>query len=172
MQFVPGFSSAQTVPAASAPTAVGRKLGLWILDSWRDLVLYVCTPSLLVPVFIAAQGLWGAEDIKLERLASIAAELPTSAHANFNYATLDAHIDLGSLLFNKGELAEAKECFQKASEFNPKLAQPHNYLGEILMREGNVAQAITQFQEALRLPDFPEAEGNLRVAKETRAQSP
>jgi hypothetical protein len=43
MQFVPGISSAQTMPAAPAPAAAGRKPGLWILDSWRDLVLYVCT---------------------------------------------------------------------------------------------------------------------------------
>ena len=65
MQFVPGISSAQTVPAAPAPTAAGRKPSLWILDSWRDLVLYVCTPLLLVPMFIAAQGVWAAEDIYL-----------------------------------------------------------------------------------------------------------
>jgi tetratricopeptide (TPR) repeat protein len=86
---------------------------------------------------------------------------------------LDAHIDLGNLLFESGETAEAREHFQKASALNPKLAQPHNYLGKVLMREGNVSQAIVQFEEALRLhPDFPEAEENLRVAKETSAQSP
>ena len=61
MQFVPGISSAQTMPAAPAPAAAGRKPSLWILDSWRDLVLYVCTPLLLVPMFIAAQGFWSAE---------------------------------------------------------------------------------------------------------------
>ena len=65
MQFVPGISSAQTVPAAPTPTAAGRKPSLWILDSWRDLILYVCTPLLLVPIFIGAQGLWAAEDIYL-----------------------------------------------------------------------------------------------------------
>src|SRR5438552_4273356 len=81
---------------------------------------------------------------------------------------VDAHIDLGSLLFEKGELAEAKDHFQKASNLNPKLAQPHNYLGKVLMREGDVAQAVLQFKEALRLhPDFPEAEENLRVAKQS-----
>jgi tetratricopeptide (TPR) repeat protein len=65
MQLVPGISSAQIVPAAPAPTAAGRKPSLWILDSWRDLVLYVCTPLLLVPIFVGAQGLWSAEDIYL-----------------------------------------------------------------------------------------------------------
>src|SRR5260370_24395039 len=62
MQHVSAFSRPQTVPAMPA---AGRKPNLWILDSWRDLVLYVCTPLLLVPIFIAAQGLWAAEDIYL-----------------------------------------------------------------------------------------------------------
>src|SRR6184192_4766685 len=64
MQHVSAFSRPQTVPAAPA-LAAGRKASLWILDSWRDLILYVCTPLLLVPIFIAAQGLWAAEDIYL-----------------------------------------------------------------------------------------------------------
>lgn len=86
---------------------------------------------------------------------------------------VDAHIDLGNLLFENGETAEAKDHFQKASALNPKLAQPHNYLGKVFMREGNPSHAIAQFEEALRLhPDFPEAEENLRIAKETSAQSP
>src|SRR5216110_534406 len=65
MQHVSAFSSPQTVPAAPTSAAAGRKSNFWILDSWRDLVLYVCTPLLLVPIFIAAQGLWAAEDIYL-----------------------------------------------------------------------------------------------------------
>jgi len=41
------------------------------------------------------------------------------------------------------------------------------------MREGNTSQAIAQFEEALRLhPEFPEAEQNLRIAKEASAASP
>src|SRR5436190_14005163 len=81
---------------------------------------------------------------------------------------VDAQLDLGGLLFEKGELAEAKDHFQKASNFNPKLAQPHNFLGKVFMREGDVDHAVLQFQEALRLhPDFPEAEENLRIAKQS-----
>src|SRR5216117_3252293 len=62
MQHVTAFSSPQTVPAAPA---AARKPGLWILDSWRDLVLYVCTPLLIVPIFLVAQERWSAEDIYL-----------------------------------------------------------------------------------------------------------
>ena len=81
---------------------------------------------------------------------------------------VDAHIDLGNLLFDKDQVAEAKDHFQKASNLNPKLAQPHNYLGKVFMREGDVDHAVLQFQEALRLhPDFPEAEENLRIAKQS-----
>src|SRR3954468_12048159 len=59
MQLVSAFSRAQTVPAvpAKAPT------NLWILSSWRDLILYVGTPLLLVPLFALAQARWSAQDI-------------------------------------------------------------------------------------------------------------
>lgn len=62
MQHVSAFSRPQTVPAA--PVAA-RKSALWILSSWRDLILYICTPLLLVPMFILAQARWSAEDIYL-----------------------------------------------------------------------------------------------------------
>jgi tetratricopeptide (TPR) repeat protein len=62
MQQVPAFSRLQTVPAAPV-SASGRKL--WILDSWRDLILYVGTPLLLVPAFALAQARWSPQDIYL-----------------------------------------------------------------------------------------------------------
>jgi tetratricopeptide (TPR) repeat protein len=62
MQHITAFSRPQTVPAV--PAAMPRK-NLWILDSWRDLILYVCTPLLLVPMFVLAQARWRAEDIYL-----------------------------------------------------------------------------------------------------------
>src|SRR5438445_1829081 len=60
MQQVTAFSGPQTVPPvpASAP-----KRSLWILSSWRDLILYVGTPLLLVPMFALAQARWSAQDI-------------------------------------------------------------------------------------------------------------
>ena len=62
MQLLSAFSRPQTVPdtPATAP-----KKSLWILDSWRDLVLYVGTPLLLLPAFALAQARWSPQDIYL-----------------------------------------------------------------------------------------------------------
>lgn len=63
MQQVSAFARPETVPAP--PTTAPRNSQLWILNSWRDLILYVATPLLLVPVFALAQSRWTAEDIYL-----------------------------------------------------------------------------------------------------------
>lgn len=47
--------------ASSAPS----KSSPWILDRWRDLLLFVGTPVLLIPIFTAAQARWSAQDIFL-----------------------------------------------------------------------------------------------------------
>lgn len=62
MQHVTAFSRPQTVPAV--PAAVSRA-NFWILNSWRDLILYVGTPLLLLPLFAVAQSRWSAQDIYL-----------------------------------------------------------------------------------------------------------
>jgi Tfp pilus assembly protein PilF len=54
---------------ASAAPAIGAnvpaKRNFWILNCWRDLVLYVGTPLLLAPVFAIAQSQWSGQDIYL-----------------------------------------------------------------------------------------------------------
>src|SRR6266403_727680 len=60
MQLLSAFSRPQTVPAVSVTAP--RKT-LWILNSWRDLILYVGTPLFLLPMFLLAQARWSAQDI-------------------------------------------------------------------------------------------------------------
>jgi Tfp pilus assembly protein PilF len=60
MQLTTAFSRPQTVPPV--PSRVPAK-SIWILNSWRDLVLYVGTPILLIPLFALAQMRWSAQDI-------------------------------------------------------------------------------------------------------------
>src|SRR6516164_9418625 len=62
MQQVSGFSRLQTVPSAPPPAAARK---LWILNSWRDLILYVGTPLLLIPAFALAEAKWSPDDIYL-----------------------------------------------------------------------------------------------------------
>jgi Tfp pilus assembly protein PilF len=62
MQLLSAFSRPQTVP--EAPATAPRK-SLWILDSWRDLILYVGTPLVLLPAFALAQARWSPQDIYL-----------------------------------------------------------------------------------------------------------
>ena len=62
MQLLSAFSRPQTVPD---PAAAPPKKSLWILDSWRDLILYVGTPLLLLPAFALAQARWSPQDIYL-----------------------------------------------------------------------------------------------------------
>jgi Tfp pilus assembly protein PilF len=62
----PAQSTAARVSSSGAlgpqPAA---KASLWILDRWRDLLLFVGTPVLLIPIFTAAQARWSAQDIFL-----------------------------------------------------------------------------------------------------------
>jgi tetratricopeptide (TPR) repeat protein len=60
MQLLSAFSRPQTVPAV--PVTAPKKT-LWILNSWRDLILYVGTPLFLLPMFLLAQARWNAQDI-------------------------------------------------------------------------------------------------------------
>src|SRR5438067_82503 len=62
MQHVTAFSRPQTVPPV--PTIVPKR-NVWILDSWRDLILYVGTPLLIIPLFTLAQARWNAQEIYL-----------------------------------------------------------------------------------------------------------
>ena len=56
------FSQPQIVPAMPRPAPAKS---VWILDSWRDLLLYVATPALLIPLFAVARIRWSVQDIYL-----------------------------------------------------------------------------------------------------------
>jgi Flp pilus assembly protein TadD len=47
------------------PASAPAKSSPWILDRWRDLLLFVGTPVLLIPIFTAAESRWSGQDIFL-----------------------------------------------------------------------------------------------------------
>src|SRR6476620_257850 len=63
---VAGNSPAAHIPIhGGSGSASSNKPSMWILDRWRDLLLFVGTPILLIPIFTAAQARWSAQDIFL-----------------------------------------------------------------------------------------------------------
>lgn len=56
-------TDAAAVTSASRPRWDASRL--WILSTWRDLLLFVATPALIVPAFWAARSRWTWEDIAL-----------------------------------------------------------------------------------------------------------
>jgi len=100
-----------------------------------------------VAVFVIPLGLlWFAEIRsgrgKLERLATIAADLPTSARAHVNY---------GTELQEAGRVDEAAKEFADAIRLNPGSAKAHVNLGSLLTAKGEFDEAQSHFKQALRI---------------------
>ncbi len=76
-----------------------------------------------------------------------------------------AHNNLGSVLFQKGNVEEGIAHFQKALQIKPDFAEAHNNLGLALFQKGSVDEGIAQYQKALQVnPDSVEAHNNLGLA--------
>jgi tetratricopeptide (TPR) repeat protein len=76
----------------------------------------------------------------------------------------DAHVEtaLGSVLSEKGKLAEATALYIDALQHEPQFAEAHNKLGVVLADQGRVADAIPHYEAALRAkPSLAEAHYNL-----------
>jgi Tfp pilus assembly protein PilF len=141
-----------------------------------------------VAIFVIPLGmLWFAEAHsargKLDRLASIVADLPTSARAHFNYATelqeagraddaakqfsdalrlnpgsAKAHVNLASLLMGNGKLDDARTHFEDALRIEPSNAEYHSGYAYLLEQLGRGKQAATECETSIRLtPKSPQA---------------
>src|SRR5205814_6431166 len=88
--------------------------------------------------FAEVQSGWG----KLERLASIVADLPTSARAHVNY---------GTELQEAGRADEAAKEFAEAIHLNAGSAKAHVNLGSLLTAKGELDEAQSHFEKALRI---------------------
>ncbi|HSC55992.1 MAG TPA: tetratricopeptide repeat protein [Nitrospira sp.] len=83
-------------------------------------------------------------------------------------AFTDAHINLGLLHHNLGNLEDAEACYRRAVEQDPKLALAHFNLGVVLEDRHKWSAAISAYQEALKhAPDFLDAHCNLAQLFET-----
>ena len=84
----------------------------------------------------------------------------------------DAHNNLGRLLHDRGELAEAEACYRRALAHETGLALYYFNLGVVLEDRGAIDEAIDAYERALALDGtLADAHFNLARQIEQRARS-
>lgn len=78
-----------------------------------------------------------------------------------------AHINLGTLYYNRQDYALAEEHYRSAIVIDPRYALAYFDLGNVLDETGRVAEAIQTYKAALQLaPTYADAHYNLALAYE------
>jgi len=78
-----------------------------------------------------------------------------------------AHINLGTLHYNRQDYVSAEEHYRRALVIDPRYALAHFDLGNVLDETGRVSQAIQTYLTAIQLaPTYADAHYNLALAYE------
>jgi len=78
-----------------------------------------------------------------------------------------AHINLGTLYYNRQEYALAEKHYRSAIQIDPRYALAYFDLGNVLDETGHIAEAIETYKTAIRLaPTYADAHYNLALAYE------
>jgi tetratricopeptide (TPR) repeat protein len=83
-----------------------------------------------------------------------------------------AHINLGTLYYNRQDYAAAEHHYRSAIKIDPRYALAYFDLGNVLDETGRVAEAIQTYGTALQLaPTYADAHYNLALAYEKIKES-
>lgn len=103
-----------------------------------------------------------------ERAMSLQSESSDEARRAYQEAIrlrpefVEAHVNLGLMNHDAGDLVEAAACYRRAIRYGPELALAHFNLAVVLEDQQDKSGAIAAYQEALkRAPEFREAHCNL-----------
>jgi tetratricopeptide (TPR) repeat protein len=66
----------------------------------------------------------------------------------------DAHCNLGAVLYNGGDSAPARRCFERCLELDSRHVQAHFNLANLLEEEGCDEMAMSHYRQALRSDPF------------------
>jgi tetratricopeptide (TPR) repeat protein len=82
-----------------------------------------------------------------------------------------AHINLGTLYYNRQNFVEAEKHYRRAVESDPRYALAYFDLGNVLDETGRIDEAITAYRTAVQLaPTYADAHYNLALAYERQQQ--
>jgi tetratricopeptide (TPR) repeat protein len=82
-----------------------------------------------------------------------------------------AHINLGTLYYNRQDYAQAEDHYRQAVETDPRYALAHFDLGNVLDETGRLQEAIQAYKQAIQLaPTYADAHYNLALAYEKLKQ--
>jgi tetratricopeptide (TPR) repeat protein len=82
-----------------------------------------------------------------------------------------AHINLGTLYYNRQEYALAEKHYRSAIEIDPRYALAHFDLGNVLDETGRIDEAINTYKTAIQLaPTYADAHYNLALAYEKKRE--
>lgn len=84
-----------------------------------------------------------------------------------NPRALGALLNLGTVYYNAGRLAEAESCYRLALQANPRSALAHFNMGNLADERGNPGAAIQHYEEAILLDSsYPDPRYNLALVFE------
>ena len=154
----------------AADVNLGGFLPGWALHATKWAVAFV------IPLAAMSIGRVYRAGPEVDRSRYVAADLPSSARAHYNYGAslqqqgrLDeaqqeynavlrfdpnytkAYVNLGQLLVSKDKLDEAKKYYEKAIELEPRTGEAHAGYAYLLERLGDAEQARAEYQNAIRV---------------------
>lgn len=134
--------------AALAALVATPSLTLLPLAAWASYL--AMSPFILVILFFIFRGVW--RDWSTTRESRLRFEQNLKA-ATLNPADGEAHLNLGIVLEERGQTAEAVEHYQRSVAISPDEADAHFRLGRIARREKRHAEAIGHFNAVVSIDD-------------------
>lgn len=136
-----------TVLRATAISVIGLVLALFISPLWTLLLSPIlASPFLLIILFLLIRGYVNSVTRSQRARESFKQNLEA---ATLNPADASAHYNLGLIHQQRGELAAARERFERAIQIDEEEIDAHYQLGRIARAQKRFADAIKNFEQVV-----------------------
>jgi cytochrome c-type biogenesis protein CcmH/NrfG len=86
---------------------------------------------------------------------------------------VEAHAQLGQLLFQSNQFPAALQCLQQAARLSPDMPRLNSLIAAVLRKQGRLAESAASCERETRIsPNDPDAHYNLALARQTLQQIP